>query len=184
MAPMSSLKRILIGAASALAAGGLTLASAALAGDSMTSAQTLQYSVHQTLSDSDAHTLGAILEAAKLGDAARIRANMGDLSDPMARKIALWALIEINPDGLSYAELDGARRDLAGWPGSAGREAAAEKVLEGGGLGPQATIDWFAGADPTTAQGAMALAAAYQATGQSAKASVSARSICSPKNLS
>ena len=170
MAQMSSLRRILIGAASALAAAGLPIAGAALAGDTMSGAQTLQYGVRQPLSDSDSRTLGSILAAAKYGDAARIRDGMADLSDPLARKIALWALIEINPDGLSYAELDGARRDLAGWPGAAGREAAAEKVLEGGGLGPQATIDWFAGADPTTAQGAMALAAAYQATGQSAKA--------------
>ena len=168
---MISLRRVLVGAASALAAGGLVIAGSALAGDTMSGAQTLQYSVRQPLSDSDAHTLSSILEAAKLGDASRIRAEMDELSDPMARKIALWALIEINPDGLSYAELDGARRDLAGWPGAAGREAAAEKVLEGGGLGPRATIDWFAGADPTTAQGAMALAAAYQAAGQSAKAS-------------
>jgi soluble lytic murein transglycosylase-like protein len=171
LAPMISLRRVLVGAASALAVGGLVIAGSALAGDTMSGAQTLQYSVRQPLSDSDARTLGSLLEAAKRGDALRIRVDMDGLSDPMARKIALWALIETNPEGLSYAELDGARRDLAGWPGSAGREAAAEKVLEGGGLGPKATIDWFAGADPVTAPGAMALAAAYQAMGQSAKAS-------------
>ncbi len=73
---------------------------------------------------------------------------MSQLSDPLARKIALWALVETNPDGMSYAELDGARRDLAGWPGAAGRESATEKVIEGGGLSPKAVIDWFAGADP------------------------------------
>ena len=92
-----------------------------------------------------------------------------DLSDPMARKIALWALIEANPDGLSYAELDGARRDLAGWPGASKRLAATEKAIEGGGLRPQGVIDWFAGADPVTPEGAMALASAYQSTGSSAR---------------
>jgi soluble lytic murein transglycosylase len=71
---------------------------------------------------------------------------------------------------MSYAELDGARRDLAGWPGSGKREAATEKALEGGGLRPQAIIDWFAGAEPTTPEGAMALASAYQTTGDRAKA--------------
>jgi soluble lytic murein transglycosylase len=89
---------------------------------------------------------------------------MGDFSNPLARKIALWALIEANPDGMSYAEMDGARRDLAGWPGESKRLAATEKVIEGGGLRPQGVIDWFAGADPTTPEGAMALASAYQAT--------------------
>jgi soluble lytic murein transglycosylase len=126
--------------------------------------------VHQSLSASDADALRHVLEAAKLGDAARVRTYMSQLSDPMARKIALWAEIEANPDGMSYAELDGARRDLAGWPGAARREAATEKVLEGGGLTAQGVIAWFAGADPTTGEGAMALASAYQSTGEPAKA--------------
>jgi soluble lytic murein transglycosylase len=169
MTPKSTLRRALLGAATAIVAGGVAITGAALAGDSY-SAQILQYSVRQPLSESDSRTLSSLLEAAKLGDAPRIREQMAELSDPLARKIALWALIETNPEGLSYAELDGARRDLAGWPGAAGREAAAEKVMEDGGLGPRATIDWFAGADPTTAQGAMALAAAYQSTGQSPRA--------------
>jgi soluble lytic murein transglycosylase len=169
MAPKFSLRRGLFAAATAIAAAGVAIAGAALAGDSYP-AQTLQYSVRQPLNDSDSRTLASLLEAARMGDAARIRNDMGELSDPLARKIALWALIEVNADGLSYAELDGARRDLAGWPGAARREAAAEKVMEGGSLSPRSTIDWFAGAGPVTAQGAMALAAAYQATGQSAQA--------------
>jgi soluble lytic murein transglycosylase len=177
MAPKFSLRRALFSAATAIAAGGMAITGAALAGDTYSAAQTLQYSVRQPLSDSDARTLSSLLEAAKLGDAPRIREQMADLSDPLARKIALWALIETNPDGLGYAELDGARRDLAGWPGAAGREAAAEKVMEGGGLGPRATIDWFAGADPTTAQGAMALAAAYQAVGQPTEAATVIRHV-------
>ena len=176
MAPKFSLRRALVSAATAIVVGGVAVTGAALAGDTY-SAQTLQYSVRQPLNDSDARTLASLLDAARMGDAAKIRNEMGELSDPLARKIALWALIETNPDGLSYAELDGARRDLAGWPGAAGREAAAEKVMEGGGLGPRATIDWFAGADPTTAQGAMALAAAYQATGQSAQAAAVIRHV-------
>ena len=177
MAPKFSLRRALFSAAMAIAAGGVAITGAALAGDTYSAAQTLQYSVRQPLSDSDARTLGSLLEAARMGDAPRIRNEMNELSDPLARKIALWALIETNPDGLSYAELDGARRDLAGWPGAAGREAATEKAMEGGGLGPRATIDWFAGADPTTAQGAMALAAAYQAVGQPGQAAAVIRHV-------
>ena len=132
--------------------------------------QTYQYSVRQPLSDSDSRALGQVLEATRLGDAARIRTLMNNFSDPLARKIALWALIDANPDGMSYAELDGARRDLAGWPGAAKRLAATEKMIEGGGLRPQGIIDWFAGADPTTPEGAMALASAYQSTGNPGRA--------------
>ena len=167
MASKISLRRVVLGA---VTAAGLTLASAALASDSGPYAQTLQYSIRQPLSDSDSATLTRVLEAAKQGDASRIRMAMDGLSDPLARKIALWALVQTNADGMSYAELDGARRGLAGWPGAATRETATEKVIETGGLGSRGVIDWFAGADPTTPQGAMALAAAYQATGQSARA--------------
>ncbi len=171
MASKFSLRRALISAACALGAAGVAAATAALASDpGLGGAQTLQYSYRAPLSDSDSRMLGDALEAAKRGDAARIREAMSQLADPLARKIALWALIETSPDGMSYAELEGARRDLAGWPGAAGRESATEKVIEGGGLSPKAVIDWFAGDDPTTAQGAVALAAAYQATGQQPKA--------------
>jgi soluble lytic murein transglycosylase len=166
-----SLRRALISAAFALGAAGAAAGTAALASDGgLNGAQTLQYSYRAPLSDADARTLGDALEAARRGDTLRIRSAMTTLSDPLARKIALWALVDTSADGMSFAELEGARRDLAGWPGPAGRESATEKVLEGGGMSPTSVISWFAGADPTTAQGAMALAAAYQSTGQQPKA--------------
>jgi soluble lytic murein transglycosylase len=158
-----NLRRALLGAVTAVA---VAAAGGALAGDSIPYAQTLQYAIRQPLSDSDARTLTSVLEAAKLGDAPRIRAAMDGLADPLARKVAIWALLETNADGLSYAQLDAARRDLAGWPGAAKREAAAEKVIESGGLSSRGIIDWFAGNDPTTPEGAAALASAYQFTGQ------------------
>ncbi|MFI4934343.1 MAG: lytic transglycosylase domain-containing protein [Caulobacterales bacterium] len=124
------------------------------------------YATHGPLSDSDSQALTQVLVAAKAGEASRMREEMAEISDPLARKIALWALVDANPEGMGYAELDGARRDLAGWPHAARRAAATEKVIETGGLGPQGVIAWFAGAQPATPQGAMALASAYQATGQ------------------
>ena len=164
MASKFHLRRALLSAGCALAAAAIAAAGGALA-EGGAQVQTYQYSLKQPLSDSEGRTLEEVLEAARLGDAPRIRNLTNDLSDPMARKIALWALIEANSDGMSYAELDGARRDLAGWPGAAKRLAATEKVIEGGGLRPQGIIDWFAGADPATPEGAMALASAYQAAG-------------------
>ena len=168
MAAKPSLRRLFLFAASLLIGGA---GGAALAGDAATPAvATPQYAMRQPLSDSDAQALGRALEAARLGETSRVRTEMTLISDPLARKMALWALVETGPEGMSYAELEGARRDLAGWPGAAKREAATERVIEGGGLGPRAIVDWFAGADPQTPEGAMALASAYQAVGQAPKA--------------
>jgi soluble lytic murein transglycosylase-like protein len=171
-------------AACAVCAAGIAAASGALARDgSSADVQTYQYSTRQPLGDSDSRALSEVLQAARLGDTPRIRNLMGSFSDPLARKIALWALIETNPPGLSYAEADDARRELADWPGAGRRQALAEKALDGGGLRPQSVIDWFAGADPVTPEGAMALASAYQATGQNAKATDVIRKIWRTKSF-
>ena len=166
MALKLDIRRVLL--STVLTAG---LSSVVFAGDVVAvTAQTPQYAVRAPLGDADARLLGRALEGARLGDPGPIRAALTQLSDPLARKVALWALVDTDPSGMSYAELDAARRDLAGWPGASRRVAATEKVIAGGGVSPQSTIDWFAGADPATPEGAMALAGAYQAAGQQPKA--------------
>lgn len=132
--------------------------------------QTPSYTTRGSVSDSDARALSDAMAAARAGDGPRIRADMDRLSDPVARKLALWALVDVGPAGMSYAELEAARRDLAGWPRAERRAAAVERSIEGGGLSPQGVIAWFAGAEPATAEGALALASAYQSTGQAQKA--------------
>ena len=94
-------------------------------------------------------------------------------SDPLARKTATWVLVQdCDADSLGFYDVDAARRE----PGSAGRapparrQAAAERLLETSGKTPQQTLDWFAGAEPATAQGAMALASAYKGLGRVAEA--------------
>jgi soluble lytic murein transglycosylase len=176
----SKLQRALLSASCVVLIGGAVAAqglSNSAGGSAPSQAlQTLQYAVRQPLSDSDSQRLVDVMAAAKSGNAARLRADRDEMSDPLARKLALWALVDAGPDGMSYAELEGARRDLADWPHADRREAATEKVLEGGGLGPQGVIGWFAGADPVTGEGAMALASAYQAAGQGQKAAAVIRS--------
>ncbi|MGA0600593.1 lytic transglycosylase domain-containing protein [Caulobacter sp. KR2-114] len=133
---------------------------------------TPQVGYRTSLSDSDAQYLVAALNTARSGGGAGgVRAAMEAITDPLARKIALWALADSAPDTLSFSEADAARRDLAGWPRAARRQLAAEKLIETAGLGPQATIDWFGGSDPVTGQGAMALASALKATGKTTDAS-------------
>ena len=103
-------------------------------------------------------------------DPATIRMAMSSIQDPLSRKIALWALVDAGAESMSFFELDQARRDLSGWPRAVRRESAGEKALVTSGLDAQRMIAWFGGRDPQTAEGAMSLAAAYQAAGRAADA--------------
>lgn len=118
------------------------------------------------LSDSDQGALRTALAAARRGDRSGYSAAYNGITDPDARKIATWALVDANSESLSFFELDQARRDLAGWPRGARRQSAAEKMLETSGLAPQGMIDWFGGDAPATAEGAITLAGAYFALGR------------------
>ena len=114
----------------------------------------------------DQSTLRQAIDAAQSGDIERARTLQSSLSDPVARKLVLWAMADSAPERLSFSELDQARQELRVWPHAAKRQAASEKQLEVQALPPQATIAWFKGQDPITPEGAMALASAYRAGGQ------------------
>ena len=114
----------------------------------------------------DSQAAAEALSAAKAGDGVRVEAIMAATADPLARKIALWALADAAPDYLTWPQADQARRDLADWPRPSRRQMAAEKLLDQSGLPPRAVIAWFGGEAPMTAQGAMSLATALRADGQ------------------
>lgn len=133
--------------------------------------QTSTTSAHTRLSMTDQATLRSAIAAAKRRDATTARSAIGAMNDPTARKLATWALIDSAPDTLSFHELDQARRDLASWPRPARRQIAAEKLIETSGKSPKEIIAWFDGAEPQTAEGAMALASAYQSAGRQKEAS-------------
>ena len=122
------------------------------------------------LSAADRDSLTSGIAAARRGDTAAYDAAVSSLADPVARKIVLWAMIDAAGEKLAFFQLDQARRDLAGWPRGQRRQAAAEKTIETSGLEPQRIIAWFGGAEPASAQGAMALAAAYQQSGRKPEA--------------
>ncbi|MGH6985786.1 MAG: lytic transglycosylase domain-containing protein [Caulobacteraceae bacterium] len=111
-----------------------------------------------------------ILRASERGDGGTIRAEMANLTDPIERDIALWALVHAAPADLSFAEADLARRSLARWPREAERERAAENLLDQSGFSPQEVIAWFAGRQPQTGRGALALSSALESTGQTVAA--------------
>ena len=123
----------------------------------------------------DTPSVSATLSAARYGDAGRLRAILNQTTDPLARKVALWAMADAAPEGLSWTEADAARRDLADWPRPSRRQVAAEKLLDRSGLSPAAVVAWFGADRPLTPQGAMALADGLRATGQPDEAAAAVR---------
>ena len=122
------------------------------------------------LSADDQATLRQAVDAAQAGNIERARDLQTSLTDPIAKKLVLWAMADNAADRLSFFELDQARRDLWGWPRAGRRQVAAEKQLETQGMTPAQVIAWFKGEEPSSPEGAMALAAAYQGAGQTDKA--------------
>ena len=128
------------------------------------------HAITHPLSGAEAAQFRQAIDLARRGDVNGARAIIAGLNDPLARKTATWVLVDSNADSLGFRDVDAARRDLAGWPRPAKRQAAAERLIESSGLGPQQVAEWFSGAEPTTPQGAMALASAERMLGRSKEA--------------
>ncbi|HEX6866771.1 MAG TPA: lytic transglycosylase domain-containing protein [Caulobacteraceae bacterium] len=122
------------------------------------------------VSSADAANLRAVLDSARQGQTDSALAARAGIVNPIARKIATWAIVDAIPEQLSFYEIDSARKELIGYPRAAKRQAAAERVIETSGMTPGQIIAWFGADDPQTARGAMALASAYRMSGQNEKA--------------
>lgn len=122
------------------------------------------------LNERDAALFRQAIDDARHANVNGAREAISGLSDALARKTATWVLVDADADSVGFYDVDAARHDLAGWPHAARRQAAAERLLETAGKTPQQTVDWFASAEPATAQGAMALASAYRGLGRTADA--------------
>ena len=86
--------------------------------------------VAQPLSSSDQALYAQGMAAAKRGDIGGAKSAISSLSDPVARKLVTWAMVDVNAERLSFWDVDAARRDLAGFPRGARRQVAAERLLE------------------------------------------------------
>ena len=113
-----------------------------------------------------AASVRAGVDAAQRGDIAAARAIQASLTDPLARKLILWTMVDSAGSSVDFFTLDSAQRELMGWPRAARRQAVAEKAMEAASISPSAVIAWFATREPTTPEGAMALASAYQQSGR------------------
>lgn len=122
------------------------------------------------LSANDQQLFRQAVESGRRGDVNGARNAIAAMTDSLARKAATWVLVDTSADSLGFLEVDAARRDMADWPRAAKRQAAAERLVEASGKTPQQIADWFLGNEPTTAQGAMALASAERGLGKTAEA--------------
>jgi soluble lytic murein transglycosylase len=131
----------------------------------------VRQTVAKPLSVSDQAVFAQGMSSAKRGDIAGAKSAISSLSDPIARKLVTWAMVDVSSASLGFYDLDVARRDLDGFPRGARRQIAAEKVLETSGKTPGQIVEWFAGQEPQSAPGAIALASAYRSLGRQAEAS-------------
>lgn len=122
------------------------------------------------LSADDSSQLASAMSAVRSGNLQAAESYRAQISDPDAQRLVRWAEVDGLGNQLSFLELDGARRDLAGWPRAATRQMRAERALETASMDPGRVLVWFDGAPPQTAEGAMALASALQAQGREAEA--------------
>ena len=124
-----------------------------------------------SLSPADASLLRQALLAARRGDTTTAQGLQAEIMNPTAKRLVTWAMVDAAGTNLDYFTLVNAMRELNGWPRPARLRSALEKALETAAIPPNQVISIFQGRDPETPQGAIALAAAYQASGRTADAS-------------
>ncbi|HEY4031615.1 MAG TPA: transglycosylase SLT domain-containing protein [Caulobacteraceae bacterium] len=122
------------------------------------------------LSDAEAAALKTAFATARLGDRARFLEAVSALRNPEAQRLAAWVYADVSGDKLSFQEIDAYRRALSGWPRADKRQALAEKTLATAQYTPAQVVQWFAGAEPITPEGAMALAGALKDLGRNEEA--------------
>ncbi|MGQ3040924.1 MAG: transglycosylase SLT domain-containing protein [Brevundimonas sp.] len=106
------------------------------------------------------------LASARARDISGTRATMAQISDPAARRLVEWALLDTSAGQMSASEVVAAVQSFRGWPRDPGRRQAAERLLGNGYIGPDAVIAFFDTAPPQTGQGALALADALDQRGR------------------
>lgn len=126
----------------------------------------------RALSDADAAAFREGLAAARARDVSAARAAMARISDDVARRLVLWALIDTSGSQMSLADLGPAKRDLAAWPRAGSRHSDAEAALDRAMAAPEAVLAFFNGGNggnggaPDTAAGAIALVGALEDSGR------------------
>lgn len=106
------------------------------------------------------------LVSARARDVIGTQSIMSRISDPTARKLVEWALVDTSDRQLSYSDLMRANSDLNGWPRADSRRSAGERAMDAAGAGGDSALAFFANEKPTTVQGAIAYASALEQSGR------------------
>ena len=120
---------------------------------------------YTSISNADADALQELIGDARRGDVNGGRDALARISEPSARRLGLWLLLDTNGPSLGFAEVDRSLRDMADWPRPARRRLAAERLIATSGLTPRQVIAWFGREPPATSEGVMALASALRGVG-------------------
>lgn len=120
---------------------------------------------YTSISNADADALQELIGDARRGDVNGGRDAMARISEPSARRLGLWLLLDTNGPSMGFAEVDRSLRDMADWPRPARRRLAAERLIATSGLTPRQVIAWFGREAPATPEGVMALASALRGVG-------------------
>ena len=111
----------------------------------------------------------AALAAGDNGDWRTQRAKARGVTDPTAANILAWQW-SLGDPRVDWATLSHVATTLDGWPRMTAVRAKAEKrLLEDKPLGSRGVISWYAGREPVSGEGRIALAEAYFATGDDAR---------------
>ena len=121
------------------------------------------------LDDQDFLMLERGLEAAEDGDWRDVRDARRRISDPVASSILLWR-IATSDENSTFMELDLALEELEGWPQYEMIRSEAEFKISTSGLSSEFIVNWFAGREPISGEGKIALGAALRDVGRLAEA--------------
>ena len=124
----------------------------------------------RVLNDQDTGLFRQGLAQARARNVIGTQNTIRQIGDPTARKLVEWALVDTSASQLSYSELAEDQQLLNGWPRADSRRQAGEIALERAAAGPDAALAFFADTPPTTVQGAIALADAYDQRGRQPEA--------------
>ncbi|GAA0636042.1 transglycosylase SLT domain-containing protein [Brevundimonas lenta] len=120
----------------------------------------------RTLSDQDTALFRQGLAAARARDSFGARSAMSQISDPAARKLVEWALLDTSADQMAWGDLSNSGSTFAGWPRAGSRREATERALGRAYASPDTVLALFNQAPPSTVEGAIALAEALDQSGR------------------
>jgi peptidoglycan lytic transglycosylase len=123
-----------------------------------------------SISDSDKADFVQVLSRTDAGDAAAAAAAIAQIKDPALQKLAIWYADKSNHPQASAETIEEFRIENPDWPGQDSLQEAAERRLFLSDADADAVFAFFQDTQPQTGAGKAALAGAYLAKGDKAKA--------------